>query len=511
MSNKANKQLAVNLIAQIAAFLVSFGISFFVTPYVTNKLGSDAYGFITLADNFVNYASLITIALNSMASRFITIKIYEEKMDEANVYFNSVLIGNILLTAIAGIFSLVCVINIEKWINIPAELVGDVKLTFLIVFLNFMVGIMTSVFSIAFFSTNRLDISSKRSIEANLIRAGIVIAGYVFFEPRIVYVAVASIAASIFILIADIYYSRKLLPQIRINIRMFEISKIIELITAGIWNVVIRLSQILTNGLDLLISNLFISSSAMGILAIAQTVPNVMANLIGNIANVFSPEMTIYYAQKDKEMLVKSISRGMRMMTVFTIIPDALLIAFGVQFFRLWVPGQNAGQLCVLAVLCVINTVVSGPIQPLYQVFTITNKVKQNAVAMIIYGAASFLITLAVLETTDLGIYAIVGVSTICSILVNFLFTIPFSAKYLDLKWNIFFKDVFKSIALTVILVAVNMLVSGNVVCDTWLKLILVGGICAVMDFVINIYVLLEKTERTRLINMILRRKGGNA
>lgn len=86
MSNKANRQLAVNLIAQIASFLVSFGISFFVTPYVTNKLGSDAYGFITLADNFVNYASLITIALNSMASRFITIKIYENKMDEANVY-----------------------------------------------------------------------------------------------------------------------------------------------------------------------------------------------------------------------------------------------------------------------------------------------------------------------------------------------------------------------------------------------------------------------------------------
>ena len=246
----------------------------------------------------------------------------------------------------------------------------------------------------------------------------------------------------------------------------------------------------------------------MGILAIAQTVPNVMSNLIGSIANVFSPEMTIYYAQKDKEMLVKSISRGMRMMTVFTIIPDALLIAFGTQFFRLWMPGQNAQQLCVLAVMCVINTVVSGPIQPLYQVFTITNKVRQNAVAMIIYGIISFLLTLAVIEVTDLGIYAIVGVSTICSLLVNFIFTIPFSARYLDLRWNIFFKDVFKSILLTVILVAVNAIVSHMILCDTWLKLILTGGVCAVIDFIINIYILLEKTERVRLINMMLRRKS---
>lgn len=508
MSNKANRQLAVNLIAQIAAFLVSFGISFFVTPYVTGKLGEEAYGFISLADNFVNYASLVTIALNSMASRFITIKIYENKTEEANVYYNSVLIGNAILTVVMGALAVICVFNIDKWINIPSGLVSDVKLTFAVVFLNFMVGIMTSVFSIAFFSTNRLDISSKRSIEANIIRLGIVIAGYVFLEPRIVYVAAASIAASIFILITDIYYSRKLLPEIRVNIRMFDIGRIIELVTAGIWNVVIKLSQILTNGLDLLISNIFISSTAMGILAIAQTVPNVMANLIGNIANVFSPEMTIYYAKNDKDMLIKSISRGMRMMTVFTIIPDALLIAFGVQFFRLWMPGRDAEQLCILAVLCVINTVISGPIQPLYQVFTITNKVKQNAFAMIIYGIISVAVTFVALETTNLGIYAIAGVSALGSILVNCIFTIPFSAKYLELKWNIFFKDVIKSVFLTIVLVLLNFAVSSRIICDSWIKLIFTGGICAVIDFVINIYVLLEQQERKRLMNMLRRRRS---
>lgn len=508
MSNKANRQLAVNLIAQIAAFLVSFGISFFVTPYVTDKLGEEAYGFISLADNFVNYASLVTIALNSMASRFITIKIYENKAGEANVYYNSVLIGNIILTAVMGILAVICVFNIDKWINIPANLIPDVKHTFAVVFLNFMVGIITSVFSIAFFSTNRLDISSKLSIEANIIRLVIVIAGYMFLEPRIVYVAVASVMASTFILITDIYYSKKLLPEMRINMRMFEISKIVELVTSGIWNVVIKLSQILTNGLDLLITNIFINSSAMGILAIAQTVPNVMSNLICSITNVFSPEMTIYYAKKDKEMLVKSISRGMRMMTVFTIIPDALLIAFGVQFFRLWMPGKDAGQLCILAVLCVINTVISGPIQPLYQVFTITNKVKQNAFAMIIYGIISVIVTFVALETTNLGIYAIAGVSAAGSILVNCIFTIPFSAKYLELKWNIFFKDVIKSVFLTIILVLFNFAVSSRIICDSWIKLIFIGGICAIIDFVINIYVLLEKQERKRLINMLRRKQG---
>ena len=132
----------------------------------------------------------------------------------------------------------------------------------------------------------------------------------------------------------------------------------------------------------------------------------------------------------------------------------------------------------------------------------------ENKGILIISGFDVTCTTLAVLEVTDLGIYAIVGVSTICSLLVNFIFKIPFSARYLDLRWNIFFKDVFKSILLTVILVAVNAIVSHMILCDTWLKLILTGGVCAVIDFIINIYILLEKTERVRLINMMLRRKS---
>ncbi len=499
MSNKANRQLAINLTAQIAAFLVSFGIGFFVTPYVTEKLGSEAYGFINLADNFVNYASLVTIALNSMASRFITIKIYENKLEEANVYFNSVFIGNIILTVLMGILSLLCVINIETLINIPESLLTDVRLTFLLVFLNFMVGIITSVFSIAFFTTNRLDLSSKCSIEANIIRAAIVIVGYVFFRPRIIYFAIASIIASIFILIADIYYSRKLLPDIHVNFKCFDINKIVELVVAGIWNVVIKLSQILTNGLDLLMSNIFISSSAMGLLAISQTVPNVIMNLIPTISNVFSPEMTIHYAKKDSGALVNLISKAMRLMTVFTIIPDAILFGFGIQFFRLWMPKQNAYELYVLAVLCIVNTVISGPIQPLYQVFTITNKVRQNAIAMIIYGFASFVVTLFALKMTDFGIYAIVSVSSLSSVVINCLFTIPFSARYLGLKWHTFFPDVIRAIGLTGILVIVNTIVNNVVLCDTWIKLILACTVCVIIDFIINIYILLKKDERKLL------------
>ena len=60
-----SKQLTINMIANFVNFGISLCISFFLSPYIVRTIGVEANGFITLANNFVSYTSLITIALNS--------------------------------------------------------------------------------------------------------------------------------------------------------------------------------------------------------------------------------------------------------------------------------------------------------------------------------------------------------------------------------------------------------------------------------------------------------------
>lgn len=67
-----NKQTTINLITSLAAFVINAGISFVLTPYILEKLGNEAYGFIGLAYDFVNYAGILTLALNSMSCRFVS-------------------------------------------------------------------------------------------------------------------------------------------------------------------------------------------------------------------------------------------------------------------------------------------------------------------------------------------------------------------------------------------------------------------------------------------------------
>lgn len=123
------------------------------------------------------------------------------------------------------------------------------------------------------------------------------------------------------------------------------------MLASGIWNTVIKLQQILQNGLSLLIANLAISPLHMGYLSIAQVVPNALVNLIGTISGLFSPEQTKLYAQKHHDALLGELKAGMRITGLFTNIIVVTLLINGSAFIALWQPGQNTRMIYLLMML----------------------------------------------------------------------------------------------------------------------------------------------------------------
>ena len=98
MQNK--KATLVNIFAALITLGVQMFISFWLSPFVVGKLGEEAYGFINLANNFVSYASLVAIAINSMACRYISVSYNSNRIEEAKSYFCSVFIANCFLYGI---------------------------------------------------------------------------------------------------------------------------------------------------------------------------------------------------------------------------------------------------------------------------------------------------------------------------------------------------------------------------------------------------------------------------
>ena len=498
-----NKQLAINMIAQIIGFIVSSCISFFLTPYVVNTVGSEAYGFVTLANNFVSYAQLVAVALNSMASRFITIKIHQNDKEGANKYFTSVVIANIFLAVISSIIAVIIVLNINRILNISDNILFDIQILWGFIFANFAVSLIGGTYGVATYACNRLDLTSIRNIQSNIIKVIILISMYTLLKPAVWYIGLAALICTTYVLIWDMHYTKKLLPEIKVSKSYFDIKAIWEIISSGIWNTITRLGQLLSVGIDLLITNLFIGSQAMGTLSIAKTVPSLISNINGMLAGVFSPSLTIAYAKGDKNELLSTLKQSIKLMGIVVNIPIAILIVFGDKFYSLWMPKEDPRLLQILSIITISCSIIECSIMCIYYVFTALNKVKENSISVLVQGLLNAVIVIILLKMTDWGIFAVAGVSSIISILRNILFSAPYGAKVLNLKWYAFFPEIGKSILSVIVLSITTFIVKKLIPVYGWFTLIIAVGIACIIGLILNIFLFLNKNDRKIVINII--------
>ncbi len=234
----------------------------------------------------------------------------------------------------------------------------------------------------------------------------------------------------------------------------------------------------------------------MTTVSISSQVPSVISNLMGTIAGVFNPQMTIAYAKKDKKQLLEIISSADRIMIFIISIPIAFLTVFGKSFFALWVGRtQDPQELYILALLNVGTFFVSASIQVLYHVFLIMKRVKVNSMVIVLSGVLTVVTVFVLLDTTDLGVYAIVGVSTVFDILRNLFFTPLYASYCLKVKWYTFYGDIFMGLVSigAICLVALPFELFVNI--DGWIKLFGVGIVAGTLALLVNFFVVLRKGE----------------
>lgn len=494
MENK--KQLFNNMLFNLIAFVINLGISFFLSRYIINTIGAEANGFVTLANNVVNYANILIIALNSMASRYVTISICQNDYKTANEYFNSVLFSNIIVSLLLIIPSILIVVFLEFIFNINPTILTDVKYLFLIIFINFFATLINTAFSIATFSSNRLDLSAKKNAISHIIRAILLILLFYIFSPNVLFVGLASLASTIYLLFANIKLTKDLTPYLKVNKKSINIKKIIEIVKSGVWNIVTKLGQILTDGLDLLISNIFISDYAMGLLAISKTINTAILTMISTVSSIFQPKNTKHFADKDKDKLIENVVSSMKITGFFSNIPLVFLLIFGFTFYSLWVPGQDIYTINILSILGIASLLIGGVIDPLWNIFTITNKLKLNSIVILLTGVLNTIIVFLMVRYTSIGIFAIAGVSSLTAIIKNLTFTPIYTAKCIGVSPKPIYKVILKYIIVTFISSGIMYLLSKIIKPTTWIILILCGLICALLTAVLNYYILFSEQER---------------
>ena len=499
------EQSVLNILGALIVVIINTCINFVLSPFITECLGVEANGYITLANNFISYFGLITTALDSMAGRFMLIAIRKNDIEEANKYYSSVLFGDWMLSAIFFVPVLALIIKIDNFIQVSSGMLTDVKILFSLVFLSFFMSLCIPKWANSTYSTNRLYLRSIKTVFTTILRALIIFIAYTCLPAYAFYVALAGVVANIANICIEYIYKSTLLPELCIKKEYYDWNKIRILVSSGIWNTVSQCGNILLEGLDILIANLFINPIMSGVLSLSKIIPNMINQIVGTIGTTFGPRVTALYADGDYDGMVKELNAHIKIVSTIANIPIGGTFILGSQFFSLWVPSQDSRQLSILASLTLIGMLFSGVSNCILNIFTATNKLKLNSIMVIISGLFNILVVYILLHVTDFGVYAIAGVSSFVSIIRIFTFTAPYAARCINKNLSTFIVPLLKAglnILIPISIGVIVYMIPGN----GWIIFLIRCMIVGILSLVIDYFVVLSKSEQKKIVQFITRK-----
>lgn len=486
------KQTIINLIAKTISYGTTMIISFFLTPYLVAKIGKEAYSFYPMANNFVNYMGVITTALNSMGSRFITVALTQGNKKKANEYFYSILISNIILSAVLAIPMTVIVVFLDKILDIPLDIVVSVKTLFALVFISMIVNLLTNVFGVAVFSQNRMDLSSVCDIIVGISRVMLYLFLFMCFKANLVFVGIVSLIVALFTCIIQFAYTKKLLPFMKYNRNFYNWQAIKEVLSSGVWNSVNQIGSVLLSTVGLMLCNMLWGASEAGDYSIALTIPQFINGIVSMLCATLLPGLTITYARGNMKSTIQYVRNTQNLMAIIINIPIAVFMAIGVNFFKLWMPTVDPYKLQKLSILAIGYLLVTSVAWPVSNLNTVMNRVKVPAIVMVITGISNIILIGFFYMYTDLGLYSVPLSQLILFVLNRALFVCIYSAKCLGEKCSLFYPAIGKALLCAAIIFIISKYVDEKINPTSWLVLIAECFVLGLIGVLINSVIILK-------------------
>ena len=488
------------IISFLAVLLYSF-INLYLAPLITNTVGIEAYGFVSLAKSFVYYADIAMAALNSYAARYMSIAYLQGKKEKYLKYFNTVLFGNVFIAGIILFLGLVCIYKLEILLNIPTDSVGQIKVLFLLMFAAFYISAVTTAYAGTAYVKDCLVIYNAITFFSYFIEICVLVISFMFYSPQIWYVGLATIVTSSIVLAGSVCMTHRKAPELQVDIRQFSKSAMKELVLNGFWNAANSIGNVLNSGLDVLFSNLMLNAVAMGQVSIAKNISALTYTLYATVSQPFQPGFLKKYSEGDVFGLLKELKYAMKICGIITNTVFAGFCVLGLYFYKLWVPTQNISLLHILTVLAMLPCISEGCVYPLYYIYTLKIKNKIPCMVTIIGGICNVVAMFLLIKYTNLGVFAIVLTTAVVMNVIN-LVTNPL---YMSHCLKVSKKTFYPNIALNILCCGVAVLTMKAVVFiypvkDGWISFLSHIVVCGIAGTLLQVLVAFKPSDIKKIL-----------
>jgi membrane protein EpsK len=501
-NSKSHQQFGLNVFSNIAAYAVNLIIGLWFTPYLIRNLGIASYGLVPLANSITSYMSIITLSLNGAVGRFLTIDIQRDKSDQANITFNTALVGSILISLI----SLPIVIGIVSSIPYVFNVIpGDetaAQLLFLFILLSFFITTIESCFSVSSWAKSRFDLRNIVLILSNIFRVVFVVVFFNLTNPSIWQVGLGIFFASVIGLAGDYIIWKKLTPNLSIKPRLFDRFRIRELFSMGGWMVINQIGSLLFLNIDLIVANIVLGAKLAGEYGSILLFSTLLRGLTGTVTGVLTPMVVTKYALNDLDNMTRFSTQAVRLLGLGVGLSVGLICGLGGPFLQLWL-GKDFGSLWLLLVLMVFHLPINLAVLPLFAIQTALNRVKLPGIVTLVMGIINLLLALFFTIVLNWGTYGIAAAAAIVLSLKNVIFTPIYGAYTQKLPWYTYMRAVFPGLVATLFVGLVSFGSTFLMHIDDWGSLIFVGAMTTIFSLGILFLFGIKEEDKVFILGFI--------
>lgn len=465
------KQLSKNLIFSLLSIVMSIIQSIWFIPFIIQKIGAEAYGYIAVIMVIINFSTIISIAITSMSSRFITIEMKKNNVLEANYYFNSVLASVIAISILLLLSFMIVIYNITFFIDVSPIYVEEVQKLFLISGLSLILSILSTPFLSSLYYNNKIYIMYLFTT-LNYVFKIILPVLLLHFEKIPLWGM--SLGGLIIDVLAFVYYFssyKKHLPNVKVNLKYTRVFNIVKILQSGIWISITKAGSVMLTSIGTYLSNILVGVILSGIYATILQLQTLISIMVTAIVSTFIPNMYHFYASNDIEKLIKYAKTCIRFLSIPLGIISGGIIIYGANFMTLWL-GESYYSFSTLIFLTIISLPFSLPAEILNQLNITINRVKTPAVITLVFGLGNVILVWLLTYIFNLGIYGIAGSQLITTIIRGFVFFPVYTATQLKIPAKSFMKEILLCPAVMLITIITSVCVNSFINSGTWEGLI---------------------------------------
>lgn len=387
--SSSNKRIAKNTIILYLRSIVIMLIYLYTSRVMLKQLGVDDYGIYSVIGGLVAMFSLMSNALSTSISRFITFEIGKGNKEKLRrIFSTSVIIQFGISVIVLLIAEIVAMWFINEEMTIPEERVTAAIWVLQCSLFTFCINLIAVPYNACIIAHEHMTAFAYISIIDVLLKLGICLCLIIAPIDKLVFFSILMTVSALIIRFIYVYYCQKKFQETKGEL-VFDKSVFKEMLGFSGWSFFTNTVHVFNNqGVNMLI-NVFFGVSVNAARGLATQVEGAVLTFVNNFTMAVNPQITKSYAGGDTDSLYGLICRGAKFSFFMMLIMVLPLICEAKTVLEIWlttVPDYTVIFVQLSLIMGIIDTVGSSG----YTACIATGRLKKYALIITPIGFLEF-------------------------------------------------------------------------------------------------------------------------